>query len=488
MFLTVKLFLAISKEQPFVLRLIFTFLTSAIAKLLLSAVIKNKQINMTDKSGLGTFVTEDHEMGSSGLDLFTLPPIDKSQVDGTNKEYLLQANITNEGPYEFIIPNDSYEYIPMSEIYLKGTFRIIKADGTDLADDDKDKFTLCNNFPQTLFQQVEVSINGQVVNDLSTSNYPYKSFIENHLSYDHDLKRTALWAREMYIEDPIGHETNLATGLAQAGKGFRKRRDKAFNKDVQFIMKLHIDFLQVMRYLPPGVELKIKLIRSQDHFGIITAAPHVFKVNIKQLKILMRKITLDPAVASALMSMNTKKPFVYPVAHSKVRTFTIHKDLKTVQLSQVVRGRLPRSFLFTLLPASATDANSAINPFHFRHFDLNYLQVFIDGIPIHPLALQPNWEDDGPLEQYHWFLNNIGLHQTQSNDITFEMFKSNSVFFPYDMSPDLCNGVHSTGAKNGIVDIHLGFKTALTENVTLMFYGVYDETVLIDGNKAVTIV
>jgi len=445
---------------------------------------------MTDKSGIGTFVTEEHEMGSSGLDLFSLPAVDKSQLAGTNKEYYLQTTISDGGPYEFIIPNDSYEYIPMTELYLHGIFRIVKADGTDLGEADKDKWTLANNFPQTLFKQVEVSINGQCINDLSTSLYPYKTFIENHLSYGYDVKHTSLWAREMYWPDPIGKEDDLTAGLAvdAISNGFRRRRDRANKKDVHFVMKLHIDFLQSVRYLPPGVEMKIKLIRNSDNFGIICATPNTYKVNMKHLKILMRKITLEPTIANSIASKNAATPFIYPIAHSKIRTFTITKDLKNAQFSQVVRGRLPRSFIISFLSTSALDGTAALNPFVFKHFNLNYLQVFIDGIPIHPLALQPSWEDDGAILNYHWLLNNIGLHQSESNDITYEMFKSNSVFFPYDMSPDLCNGFHSTGSENGVIDIHVGFKNAVTEAVTLMFYGVYDETVLIDNNKTVTIV
>jgi len=443
---------------------------------------------MTDKSGIGTFVTEDHEMGSSALDLFSIPPVDQSQIGASNKEYYLQTGITDEGPYEFLIPNDSFEYIPMSELYLHGIFRIVKADGSDLGDTEKDKFTVCNNFPQTLFKQVEVSINGQCINDLSTATYPYKTYIENHLSYDQDIKRTALWAREMYWPDPLGHENNITEGIKEAQMGFRKRHDRVYNKDVQFIMKLHIDFLQVHRYLTPGTELKIRLIRNSDNFGIIAPTANALKVKMKYLKMNMRKITVEPTIANSITSKNSSTPYIYPVAHSKIRTFSITRDLKSAQFSQVVRGRLPRSFIIAFLPSSAMENVITANPFHFRHFDLNYLQVFIDGCPIHPLPLQPSWEDDGALLNYHWFLNNIGLHQTQSNDITYEQFKSNSVFFPYDMSPDLCNGVHSQGNENGVLDIHVGFKTATTENVTLMFYGVYDETVLIDHNKIVTVV
>ena len=89
--------------------------------------------------------------------------------------------------------------IQMNTLRLHGAFSVHKADGSNITVDDK--VSVINNAPQTLFRQIELMLNGVCVNDLSTSTYHYKAFIENHYSFDKDIKETTLSACEMYERD-----------------------------------------------------------------------------------------------------------------------------------------------------------------------------------------------------------------------------------------------------------------------------------------------
>ena len=112
----------------------------------------------------------------------------------------------------------------------------------------------------------------------------------------------------------------------------------------------------------------------------------------------------------------------------------------------------------------------------------------MDGDPIHPKAMEPEWTDTRMLKQYSWFLDNIGLHHKDTVGITLEDFKNNSCFFPYDLSPDLCNAYYSHGTKHGTIDVALSFAQALTENVIVIFYATFDEAVTIDKLRTVTVI
>ena len=141
-----------------------------------------------------------------------------------------------------------------------------------------------------------------------------------------------------------------------------------------------------------------------------------------------------------------------------------------------------------MVSSKAFDGAHNANGFKFEHFDLKQLQVFVDGEPIHPKAMEPEWEDNKMIRQYSWFLDNIGLHNKDTVGITLEDFKSNSCFFPYDLSPDLCNAYYSHGTKQGTIDVALSFKTPLKENVTVLFYATFDEAVTIDKLRNVTVI
>ena len=439
---------------------------------------------MANKSGVGTFVNEEFELATDSLDLFSVPSVEQAQISGRTQTYYLHGHINDAGPYEIIMPNDSNEYTQLDSIRLCGEVEVVKADNTDLA--DADVVSVVNNFPQTLFRQVEVYLNNTCVNDLSTPTYPYKAYLENHLSYDRDVKLTTLRAREMYIADGVGTEESVADAIKLATGGIKLRSVLIKGKKVFFDMKLHIDFLQSRRHLIPGVEMKFKFIRNDDKFSLLAAAAGP-KIKIHHLELTARKIVIDPVVANAIETKLSSTPVCYPIAHSKIKNFLLNANTQSQHVAQIYRGKLPRSFIMCMVPAKAYDGDITSNPFVFKHFDLNYFNVFINGDPIHPKAIQPKWDDGSCLKQYSWMLYNIGLHQNASNAITFEDFKSNSVFFPYDLTPDLCNSYYAHGVENGTIDVSLAFKNPIPANVMLLFFATFDEAVVIDKARNVTL-
>lgn len=440
---------------------------------------------MANHAGIGTLVNEEFELATDSLDLFSIPSIESAQIEGKTQTYYPNGVITDSGPYEIIIPNDANKYTLLDYSRLYGECEVLKADGTALT--DAEAVSVINNFPQTLFRQVELYLNNTCVNDLSTPTYPYKAYIENHLTYDADVKNTTLVAREMYIKDAVGSEGNIANALADNKSGFSIRKAKIVGKKVFFDMLLHIDFLHSKRYLIPGVEMKLRFIRNDDNFSLMSATS-IAKIKMHKLELNVRQISIDPVVSAAIETKLGSTHAMYPIAHSKIKTFLLNSGTQSQHIPQIVRGRLPRNFIIGFVTSKSFDGDVTSNPFHFRHFDLNYMNIFINGEPIHPKAIQPSWTDDQFLQQYSWMLDNIGLHQNVSNGITMEEYKSNSCFFPYDMTPDLCNSYYSHGMDNGTIDISLSFKTALTQNVTVIFYATYDETVAIDKTRNVTIV
>ena len=72
------------------------------------------------KAGVGTFVTEDHELASSGLALFDLPIVDTSLVNGKFVSIYPRTVLTDKGPHEFTIPSDGQDFTDMSYTRLEG--------------------------------------------------------------------------------------------------------------------------------------------------------------------------------------------------------------------------------------------------------------------------------------------------------------------------------------------------------------------------------
>lgn len=439
-----------------------------------------------DTKGLGTFVTDSHELATDAIDLFTLPQAEVSIVHGKSVIYYPTGPLTEDGNYEFIMANDSNEYTVLDRTTIYGEVEILKGNAAIAV---ADAVSCVNLMPQALFKQIEVYLNGQCINDLSTPTYSWKAFLETHCSYDTNMKDTTLAATEMYIKDSVGDETDVATAIAKATSGMKKRSDKITGKKIFFDIIPHVDFLRSTKYLIPGVELKIKLIRNNDDFPLIHAsAAGTFKIKFNKLQLITRKVTLDPKVSAGMEKLLEKGPSIYSVTQSKIKTHLLTAGTQTTYLSQVVRGKLPKNFTFAILESEQMENNPKVNPFYFNNRGVNYLNVFINGEPIHPIAISPNFTTGEYLKEYRWSLDNSGLKQEHTNGITMEEFKSNSCLWHYDLSPDQCNNYFMHGMETGTIDIHIGFSDALTKNHTLLFYASYDEQVLIDKNRVITVV
>lgn len=442
---------------------------------------------MPDKLGVGTFIEDQIELVSSGLDIFSIPEIDNSVIHGKTVTYYPLGAITNSGPYEFFVPHDGNDYTYMPLTRLEGEVEIKKADGAALSDTELNGFV--NLFPQTLFRQIEVELNKTQICDLSTPTYPYKAFIETHLSYGDNAKKTHLVC-EYYGKETNGKEETYTIG-ANPNERFKKSHAIIKGGKIYFSMILHIDFFQSNKYLLPGCNMNLKFIRSDDSFSLL-GATQIGVINIKDLRLMMRKITVDPEKVIEQEKTLETIPAMYPITKSVVKNLGLPSSTQTTRFSNIFRGKMPRSMIVCFVKDKGFNGEISGNPFLFEHFGLSYMNLFINGEPVLTRAFQPKLDNDKLttfVPMYRWFLDNTGIaHENETNDIFIEDFASNSFFVAFDFSPDLCNNFHPHGTIQGNLDMALTFKNALTQNVQCLVYASFNETISIDKFRNVSVI
>lgn len=434
---------------------------------------------MAEKIGLGTFINDETELSSHGLDLFSAPPVDSTLVDGVTVYYYPIGSVTDSGPYEFHIPkdNDSYIYMPMTR--LEGEVEVLKADGTALT--DAENTSIVNLFSQTLFKQVECEINGTQVCDLSTPTYAYKSYLETLLSYSDSAKTSHLQC-SLFEKDTAGAVDTWDND------GSKKRRELVKGKKVYFSNIIHSDFLQCHRYLLPKNEMRLKFIRNSDNFSLIGLTQNKAKIKIHSLKLAVRKIKIHPQVKE--MHENTLKtmPAIYPVTQSKIKTFLINQATTNIEIPSILYGNLPRNVVICFVDSRGFNGDGRKNPFNFQHFDINHLNLKVNGTPVVPTPFQPDWTDGNCVREYRWFLDNSGIsHENETNGISLEEFKKGSTFFSFDLTPDLCNSFHQHKTKSGSLDINIGFKTPTAQAINMIVFGSYNQAILVDHDRNISV-
>ena len=74
-------------------------------------------------------------------------------------------------------------------------------------------------------------------------------------------------------------------------------------------------------------------------------------------------------------------------------------------------------------------------------------------------------------------------------DITYEDFKNTYCFYAFDLSQDRCLNLndHINPSKQGELGIHLEFSKPISENLTLIIYLEFNNTIQIDKTRQIFI-
>ena len=438
---------------------------------------------MTDNRGIGSLSVESHEFMASGLDIFSKPEYDTSLISGkTIEHHMITALNDNNTVFEFVIPSEGqdYTYLPLTR--LEGEIQVRRGDGTAVV--AADMVAPVNLLASSLFKQVECELNGVQVADLTSPCYPYKAFIETHCTYGADAKNTHLRAA-LYHKDAAGQEETFTA----ASTGFAARKawliDDNNENTLHFSTPLHLDFFNSQRYLIPGATLKLKFIKNDDKFCLLSAT-NAWKIKISSLKLFTRKITVEPSIVQQHQALIKTTKAIYPLAMSRIKTFVVNNGINATTIANIFRGKLPRSIIIGMVHSNGFNGDFTKNPFLFKHFGVSYCNLKINGSPLPCSTLQPNFDKGKCIREYRHFLDNIGIqHEMETNNLGLADFKSNTCLFSYDLTPDLCHSFHQHTPTSGYVDLDLNFTAALDHNITVIVYATFNEYVTIDADGQV---
>jgi len=129
------------------------------------------------------------------------------------------------------------------------------------------------------------------------------------------------------------------------------------------------------------------------------------------------------------------------------------------------------------------------NPYKFQHFGLRTFVIYVNGrqIPTESLAIDPGHEKRTVMA-YKTLFEGSGIHHSNSGiQITHDMYISGYFMLLFDLTPDLAASEgHTLPVEGGNIRIELTFKEVLKEAVTCLLYTKYDNSVLVDSLRTVT--
>ena len=418
------------------------------------------------------------------FDIFTVPPtqltVDRDLVTEHRPISILNANSV----IQFVIPTAVDEYLQLKEtlLYLKLKVNIKRKDGSAVESTDWDKLNPVNNLLHSIFKQVDLEIEGKSIT-LAPQTYAYKAFFETLLGFTKDAKDSYLTASGWYNDN---YDKAFKTSRADILKP-EPFKTNGEGVSIELMGKLHLDLAFQPKALLGGTTVKLTLVPNDPAFYLWTSDSTIVpEVVFESTSLYVHRSKVNFPIVEGHNLGLSKQTAKYPICRSNVKAFTISTGTQNASIDNAISGQLPRRIFVAMVPNDAFTGVLTKNPFEFKHYNLNYIVAYIDGMQYPSKPYQPDFKNKIYVREYLGLFESLNQLSTDSVlSLTKEQWgtKGNTLF-GFNFSPDTADDCNKVGyvspIKRGTLRIDLRFASALTETINVLVFCEYDNLVEID--------
>ena len=435
--------------------------------------------------------------------------VDSFQI-GSYEERVAPSHGMSNGPYEFVF-NAQDSFLCMNSLHLEVKLKIFRENETTKTfrykkEDDVynwsepleesnsvvqygpnreiefGKVFPVNNIINSLWQSIEVRINDVQINASSAYNIPYKSMIETLLSFEDD-RLTFLEAGGFMTDTPPHVSSTVVTGLDRKNYGACGRFDWVKNGYFTATGSPCIDFARANNHLAPNNKLTFRFIQAPHEFTLMSDDPNEigYKLIIQDIHLTARRIKLREDTIPKILNSNLPQQYLAP--RTEIRNFLISRDIYQWSTKIYSNGEpCPYQIIVGLVLADSYQGAFNSNPYLFYRYGLSKINLKINGKQYPHEGLYPDFTHNLVSREYFHLFSNCGKDgSSKGMMLSKEHFKYGFSLFPFDLTPDKCNGKHLHPAKrNETIELELGFNPALSFNVMVLVMGIFNQVVMID--------
>ncbi|XP_041464631.1 uncharacterized protein F54H12.2-like [Lytechinus variegatus] len=381
------------------------------------------------------------------------------------------------------------EYIDLSQTMLHVLLKIVNPDNTALAEDAP--VGPINLLLPSLFSQIDVKLNETLVSQPSNTN-AYRAYLDVLTHYGHDSMTSQL-TQQLFYKDEAGYfdVVNPLLPQVEANAGLKKRQKfTSQSKTLSLLGPLYGDIFFQERLMLPGVDVKIKLNRNKDGFCLLTSdATSKYKIMIEKATLYVRKVKVNPSVMLSHAKGLENTPAKYPINKVDVKSFTIPAGNMSINKDNLFLGQIPNRIIIGFVDNDSFNGSYRKNPYNFKHYNLNYISITVDGEPLPMRPLRPCFEEGGNqnyIEAYNTlFMGTSRLFSDHGIAINREEYAQGYTLYAFDLTPDLSDGCHLNLVKEGNVRLEAGFDAALPNTVNCIVYSESQGLIQIDRSRNV---
>ena len=372
--------------------------------------------------------------------------------------------------------------------------RILQGDGSTLPPvpigvnvPDEVKVGPVNNLLSSLWSQVDVSLQQQVITPSVSTNYPYKAYIDTLLTSGTDDQggwlQGQLFMKDINLGSSGSNDPIFGTNpwLAVRSQYFRE------SKIVDMEGPLYMDICQQTRLILDGIPLDIKLYPKPEPFVLISSnlTPNY---NMKILEVVLKvcMVHVSPGILMGHSRALDSKPAQYFLDRSDVKTFAIPQGQLVLTVEDVFQGSCPEQLVVGLVSSAAFNGSYATNPFNFHHYKCNFAAFYLDGQTVPARPLQPDYQTGNYVDAYMTLFTGTGMYQSgKSINLSRGDYENGHTLYIFDMTQEHDQYFHPR-LKKGNTRLELKFAEGLSESVTAILYAKFPAVVDIDKARRVT--
>lgn len=412
------------------------------------------------------------------LTIFAVP-CTQTSIDTCSEQSLKPTSPLFASPdlIKFNIPSEGGQYLDMSSIHLVLNVQIVDKDNKALT--SASKVALANNFMHTLFQKVDVNLNGVQVSP-AMNTYPYKAYLQTLFGYRRSAKTNFL-SIVPWLKDKTGEMDKP-----------NYDRNAMFNLSKSFEVGGHLmcDLFMQDKFMISTVDVEIALLRQDSRFSLVAEDDSVYTINILDATLYYTKYQVADVLLEAHTLALQKGTAKYPIVRTEVKAWPVTGQVMYCSIDNAYHGELPRRLIIGMVDEDAYNGHVQKNPFNFKHNSIKSMSAYYNGklYPSKPYkmdfvvgktALKPYWDlfaHTGQLKD-----------KNPTLDVTFNDYLDGYTLFAHNFAPDLSDASdsHVNLLKRGNIRLEFEFTTKLPNPIVIILFAEFDTVIEIDSSNNV---
>ena len=251
-------------------------------------------------------------------------------------------------------------------------------------------------------------------------------------------------------------------------------------KIVTLISDLNCSLFKSGKLLPSNLDVRVSLTKNYD--GYVLLEPEVGTHKLKFIKCYLRVTMQQPGdfCLNLMEQKLLKTPAIYQAEEGKVSFHSIPAGNEVVTINNLFpQGKLPVMFTFGVQDRTALGNARNKNPYTFH--PVKKVQLFIDGKPYFPSALE------GKTMHFDSFYQTIGYKTSGECLIDPKNYHIHPLI-AVDLTADrTANKHHLNLSQSAEVKLDIEFEQAAVDGLILLVYSYYDRIIEINSDRSVRI-